>query len=346
MGSYRYDRLGERKAKVLMAIIHEYIDRAEPVSSRTIATKYSIGLSPASIRNIMAELEKEGYLASLHVSSGRIPTDRGFRLYVNSLCEFEEPEERIKNLIRSCFKRFITSDELIRKLTRTLSSVTHCTGFVFTYSKTALTIKSIRFVHVGDSGILVVIVASDNTVHTKLIRLNEELHPSDIERISNYINSMAEGLTIKELRMKVAEEMKKEKNLYDRLLSRALKLGALATKELSSALENIYMDGKINILEQPEFREDAEKIKRLVGAFEEKRLLLKILDKSIDEGPHIFIGSEFDIEEFAGLSFVTAPYGREGLRFGTIGVIGPVRMNYPRIIPLVDYAADFLGKSL
>ncbi len=346
MASFRKDRLQERKAKVLVAVIHEYIDRAVPVSSRTIATRYSMGLSPASIRNIMAELEKEGYLASLHTSSGRIPTDRGFRLYVNSLCEFEEPEDRIKNLIRSCFKQFITGDELIRKLTRTLSSVTHCTGFVFTYSRTALTIRNIRFVHVGDMGVLVVIVASDNMVHTRLIRLEEEIHPQDVERISNYIDSMAAGLTIKELRSKVAREMKKEKNLYDRLLSRALKLGAMATSEFSSVLENIYMDGKINILEQPEFREDAKKIKRLIGAFEEKRLLLRILDKSIDEGTHIFIGSEFDIEEFAGLSFVTSPYGREGVRFGTIGVIGPVRMNYPRIIPLVDYAADFLGKSL
>jgi heat-inducible transcriptional repressor len=185
-------------------------------------------------------------------------------------------------------------------------------------------------------------------VHTKLVRVGAEVERLDLERISNYLNSIGKGLSLEGLRARVVEEMRKEKNLYNELLSNALKLSEMAFKEVASTRKNeIYVEGKTNIFDQPEFSEDMERMKRVFEAFEEKGLLVKILDRSLEEGAiSIWMGSESNVKEFDGLSFVSAPYGRYGEVLGAVGVIGPVRMNYSKIIPLVNYAAGFLGEAL
>ncbi len=340
--------LTERAEKILAAVVQEYVTTAVPVSSKTIAEKYGIGLSPASIRSIMAELERENYLTRPHTSAGRVPTDRSFRLYVDSLSELEEPRETDIDLISSCCNGPFGADLIMRRPTTARHTLTCCAGFVLTPRLRHLSIKQIRFLSINDTSLLVVIVSTGGFVQTRLVRLDEDIDHLDLEKISNYLTTLARGKTLEELRNRVLREMKKEKNLYDTLLKRALKLGEIAVKEVStSPKEEIYVEGMTLIFEQPEFREDVERMRRLFNAFEEKSLLVKILDKSLeDKEPHIYMGSEWDVEEFEGLSFVTAPCRKDGYTIGTVGIIGPVRMNYPKIIPLVNYAAQFLGKAL
>lgn len=334
----------ERSKTILRAIVQDYIKTAEPVSSKAIATNYSLGVSPATIRNIMAELEDQGFLVQPHTSAGRVPTDKSFRFYIDSLLDLEEPGEGDKDLIRRSCERSADVEGILSDTARALSTITNCAGLMFIPRKDIFTIKHINLVPIDSTSLMVVLVSRVGMVQTRLIRLSEA-DKLELERISNYLNSLAEGLTMSELRARIVEEMHKDKSLYDELMANALKLGAMALEESGEADDRLYLEGRANILEQPEFRDDFERMKKIFAAFEEKGLLVKILDKSLDEsGIHIYLGSESLVKEFDGLSFVTAPYGRNGEALGTLGVIGPVRMNYSKIIPLVDYTSALLSK--
>lgn len=340
----------ERSREILKAIVQDYIRTAEPVSSKAVTVNYGFGLSSATIRNIMAELESEGFLVQPHTSAGRVPTDKGFRFYVDTLLDLdlEEPRTVDKALIKKNFERALTIESVLTETAKALSSLTSCAGVMFTPRKDSFVIKHINLLPMDRTGIMVLIVSTLGLVQTRLIRMEADSARLDIERITNYLNSIAKGLTIRELRARVVEEMRSDKNLYDELLNKALSLGAMVLQEDDGAEESgIHVEGGANMLSQPEFRDDFERMKKLFTAFEEKSLLVKLLDKHMDEtGIHIYLGSESAVEEFNGLSFVTAPYGRGGSVLGTVGVIGPVRMNYSKIIPLVDYSAGLLSKVL
>jgi heat-inducible transcriptional repressor len=340
--------LSERSKAILEAIVQDYIGMVEPVSSKAIATRYSFGLSSATIRKIMAELEAEGFLIEPHTSAGRVPTEKGFRLYVDTLLKTERSLKVDRDLIvKRCFN-LQTVEDCKRETTRALSTLTSCAGFVLAPSPTLLIIKDIRFLKMDRTSLMVIVVSAEGIVHTKLVRVGPEIKRLDLEKISNYLASTGMGLSLEGLRARVVDEMNMEKNLYDELLTNALKLSEIACKEVAATeINEIYVEGKTNIFDQPEFREDMERMKRILEAFEEKSLLVKILDRSLEQGTiRIWMGSESNIKEFDGLSFVYAPYGRYGATLGAVGVIGPVRMNYPKIIPLVNCAAGFLGEAL
>lgn len=336
-----------RRAKeILRAIVQDYILTAEPVSSKAIACGYGLRVSPATIRNIMAELESEGFLVQPHTSAGRVPTDRGFRFYVDSLLELEEPGKGDKDILKKSCEKARTVEDILTETTKALSRLTSCAGLMFMPRKDDFVIKHISLIPIDRANLMVVLVSSLGMVHTKLIRMDAETSRLDFDKVSGYLNSVAKGLTITELRAAIVSEMNNEKNQYDELLKKALSLGGMVFQLNSRPEENsLYVEGKFNMLDQPEFRDDFERMKKLFAAFEQKGLLLKMLDKSMEEnGIHIFLGSESMIEEFEGLSFVVAPYGSDGEPLGTLGVVGPVRMNYSKIVPLVDYTAGLLSK--
>jgi len=339
----------ERSKKILSAIVQDYIQTAEPVSSKAIATRYSLGLSPATIRSIMAELEAEGFLYQPHTSAGRVPTDRSFRLYVDGLGSLEGPLEADKALLGKHLASAASLEGALTETARALSVLTGCAGLMFIPRKPNFVIKRINLLVLDRESLMMVFTSGLGVVESRLVRIGPELARLDIEKTANYLNEMAGGLTVRQLRDRIVEEMKKDKFLYDELMKSALELGALALEQRGQdemdTSGGLYVEGKVNIFEQPEFRDDFERMKKLFSAFEEKGLLLKILDKSLDgDGLHIYLGSEGLVKGFEGLSFVTAPCSREGAGFGTIGVMGPVRMDYPRIIPLVDYTAGLLSR--
>lgn len=336
-----------RSREILKAIVRDYIRTAEPVSSKAVAMRCGLGVSPATIRNIMAELEEGGFLGQPHTSAGRVPTDKGFRFYVDSLTELEEPRSEAKELLHRGCESGQTVENVLAGTARALSTITSCAGLMFALKKESFVIRHIKLVPIDAHSIMVVIVSSHSVVHTRLIRM--EAGPDfDLDRVSQRLNSMADGLTLGELRARIVEEMRDDRNLYDELLKKALSLGAMAIDGPERPQpSDLYLEGRANILNQPEFRDDFERMRRIFSAFEEKGLLVRILDKSMDgDGTHVYLGSESLVEGFSGLSFVTAPYASGGEIIGSLGVIGPVRMDYSRIIPLVNYTAGLLGRVL
>ncbi len=336
--------LSERSMMVLGAIVKDYIESAEPVGSKTIASRYYPGLSSATIRNIMAGLDKAGLLFQPYTSAGRIPTERAFRLYLDRLLELEEPGAAEKELLYSSVERLLGIKDVLTGTTRALSHITNCTGLALLIGSYDFVIRDIRLMPVDGGSLLLVLVPETGRARTCLFQAGDEAHGLEFEKVSNYLRDIGRGLTVKGLRARIVEEMKNEKNLYDELLRRALQIGELALSGYERGAEgSLYVEGQANILEYPEFREDFEKMKQLFTAFEEKSLLVKILDKSFEqEDIQVYLGSESSIEGFEGLSFVIAPYHVDNAISGTLGLIGPVRMDYSRIVPLVSYAVGLI----
>ncbi len=345
------DSLSERAMGVLGAIVRGYIECAEPVGSKTIASRYYPGVSAATIRNIMAGLERVGLLFQPHTSAGRIPTERAFRLYLDRILELEEPVPAEKEFLYRRVESLLGVKDLLTGTTRALSHITNCTGLAFLVGRYDFIIRDIRLLPIDKDSLLLVLVPEVGGVRTSLFSAGggDRAGELDLEKVSNYLREIGRGLTVKGLRARIVEEMQKEKNLYDELLSKALRLGEMALSGYESVDEgSLYVEGQANILEYPEFRDDFEKMKQLFTAFEEKSLLVKMLDRSLEqEGMQVYLGSESSIEGFEGLSFVIAPYRRSDHAVsGTLGLIGPVRMDYARILPLVSYAAGLIEGAL
>ena len=339
----------ERYRKILRAIMKEYIRTAVPVSSKAISARYSLGLSPATIRSIMADLEGDGFLVKRHASAGRAPTQKCFRLYVDSLLETEDPVDAEKDLIKRCLDRVRDTDNVFTETTRALSTLTRCAGLALVPGIESFVIKHIRLLPMGSARLMLLVVSSLGHVRTRVVNVGAVKEALDLDEISNYLNSIGEGLTLKSLKSRILKDMKGEKRLYGELLAKAFNLSSMSLDNTADApAEDVfYLEGQVNIFDQPEFRDDFERMRRLFAAFEQKSLLVKILDGSMGtDGIRICMGSESSIDEFDGLSFVTAPYSRCGEIIGTLGVIGPVRMDYSKIVPLVSYTAALLSKAL
>ncbi|MBI3753149.1 MAG: heat-inducible transcription repressor HrcA [Deltaproteobacteria bacterium] len=328
---------------ILQAVIMQYIYTSEPVGSDILRKKYISDLSPATIRNIMAEMEGRGYLIQPHASAGRIPTDKGFRFYVDSIMEVKELPRPERERIKTRCQRSQEIEKILYDASGVLSSLSDCMGIVLAPRFENVFIKHMEFIKLGRMQIMMLLVSNSGIVQNRIVRIEEDLKQRDMERMSAYLNSIAKGLTLRQLKIKILQEIKKEKNLYDRFLARALTLSKIALDK-SEGCDNVYVEGKTNIFAQPEFIENAEKMKLLFKAFEEKSILVKILDKAMaDHGVQISIGSENGFHEIKECSIVTAPYGSDGNILGTLGVIGPRRMNYARVIPLVNYTAGLLS---
>jgi len=337
--------LSKRFQQVLEYIVAEYIASAEPVGSRTICKRYGIRLSPATIRNVMADLEEFGFLWQPHTSAGRIPTDKALRYYVDEIVNVQSltlsERERIRQHYRT--SRF-DIPEIMKETSRILSGLSRYAGVVLAPKMATTTFKHIQFIRLSNDKILAVFVTSDGTVQNRILQVDNELSQDELNRISHYLNEMLEGLTLAQVRERILEEMKREKAAYDRLMKQALKLGHRA---LSGEGENeLYIDGQANIFDDPAFA-DIDKMKSLFRAFEEKSLLIALLDQCLTgRGVQITIGSESESTEMEGCSLVSAPYGRADRTLGILGILGPRRMNYSRVIPLVEYTAYVLTELL
>ena len=344
------ERLNDRKRTILRAVIREYIQSSEPVSSRVIAAKCALALSPASIRKDMAELEDLGYLLKPHTSAGRVPARMSFRYYLESLLKVEEPLTMDKERIRSLFLNATNAKEWVLGATKALSGLTHHAVMATATRSNRFIIKHIGVMRIDSVSVMVVIVGENNTVYNKLVHMKPlEVERVDFERVSNYLNDISSGLSIAELKQKIIREMQNEKRLCDEMLANALKLSAAALADADGApeAESIYhVEGQANIIDQPEFRVDLDKMKRIFSVFEEKGLLVKILDECMSKrGVKVFLGSESHIDELSGLGFVATPYSMDGGFEGTLGVIGPLWMDYPKIIPLLGFTAALFAQE-
>jgi heat-inducible transcriptional repressor len=338
--------LNDRGAQVLRLVVEDYIETAEPVGSRTISKRMSQALSPATIRNIMADLEEMGYLCQPHTSAGRIPTGAGFRYYVNFLLARQQLARSDRDLLHKVRESEVAgADDVVRNASRLLSTLSRhaCVVVVSRFSHQAL--RSISLLRAASDKILLVAVLQGGWVQHRLIEDEPGLTTDELEKINAYLNDMAVGLTLPQLRVKILNEMRREKARYDSLMRRALLLGSKAIAD--SLPGEVYIEGRANILEQPEFVEDVHKLKRILHAFEEKGTILRLLDSALEsEAIQVAIGSENPVEELPEISVVSSGYHQGESAMGSIGLIGPVRMDYSRVIPLVEYTARLLSSIL
>ena len=349
----------QRNNSVLHSIIGSYIKTAEPVGSKLISellsTDRALKVSPATIRNTMAELEAEGLIEKTHSSSGRVPTEKGFRLYIDAILKtgssVNSKDFQLENFIKITTSG--DANSLMHSAAHILSDLTHCTGIALTQSKEFI-IKNIRLFSVDREQVMLLAVSTDDEIFSKVTRLNKRGKNSlklNFEAMTNYLNMIGAGLTLQELRGKILKELTEDKIKYDELLSKALELSSSALIGVENVFTSeLLIDGTTNIFDQPEFSADIEKMKKLYKTFEEKNIILKLLDqKIVHNSTSVLLGSESNIEELKDLSFITTPYSKDGQTdgsHGVLGVVGPVRMNYLSIIPLVRFTAGLIGKTL
>jgi heat-inducible transcriptional repressor len=302
-------------------------------------------LSPATIRNIMADLEEMGYLAQPHTSAGRVPTGAGFRYYVDYLLarrKLGRPERDQLQRMAAGEGAGASADEVARQFSRMVSGLSGQACVVVVTRISGQPLRSLNLVRAGVGKFLLVTVTQAGWVEHRLIDGEPNLSDDEIGKINGYLNELAAGLSLPQLRAKILQEMRKEKARYDRLMRRALQLSARALDEGNPT--EVYVEGRANILEQPEFVEDVQKLKRILRAFEEKSVIVRLLDRALDgEAIQVSIGTENPVEGLPDISVVASGYRQGESTTGSIGLIGPVRMDYSRVIPLVEYSARLLS---
>jgi len=337
--------LSERFKRILGFIVLDYISSGDAIGSRTICKRYGIQLSPATVRNVMADLEDLGFLWQPHTSAGRIPTDKAFRFYIDEILRVQSLSQGERERIRRTY-RISTYDipEIMRETSKILSGLSNYAGVVLAPRIASTIFKHMQFIRLGINQVLAVFVTSGRTVQNRILQAENDLSQNELDKMSRYLNEMLKGMTLAQVREKIISEMKREKVAFDRMMKQALELGhkALSSREE----EELYIDGRMNILGEPEFA-NIEKMKSLVWAFEEKSLLITLLDQCLaGEGIQITIGSESECNEMEGCSLVSSTYVSADRTLGILGILGPRRMNYSRVIPLVEFTAHVLTEIL
>lgn len=337
--------LSTRNQEIFKTVVELHIESAEPVSSQAVTRRLAIKLSPASVRNVMAELEATGLIHSPHTSAGRIPTDLGYQYYVNTLLYRHglSPEEQ-NELSEHYLLRGLGMEEALQRVSRVLSELSCYTGMVMAPHFAHTIFRHIEFVTMSEQRVLVILVSESGIVEHRVITIDEPIRQSELDQAANYLNATLSGLSMAEAQLTVLQKMAEEKTRVDNLVRRALRLSREALKEELGG--QVFIEGTSHILEQPEFS-DLEKMKRLLRAIEQKSLLVALLDRSRKTpGTQVFFGSDSGSEELSGCSLIAASFTSGRGATGTIGILGPVRMPYSHVIPLVDCSARLISQML
>lgn len=339
--------LSERSREIFREIVDAYVETGEPVGSRTLSRRLSTALSPATVRNVMADLEDAGLLFAPHTSAGRLPTEAGMRLFVNGLLEIgklaDDERERIDTKCKASGKSL---EQLLEEALTTLSGLSRCAGLVMA-PKSQVALKHIEFIPLGAGRALVVLVTEDGLVENRVLELPRGVTPSVLTEATNYLNARLVGRTLDEARAQIGDELENQKSQLDELTGKVVKAG-LATWVGDEQSGHLIVRGQSHLLDDVTALADIERIRTLFDALETKENLLRLLDLTNGaEGVQIFIGSDNELFRVSGCSMIVAPYhnSREQI-VGAIGVIGPTRINYARIIPLVDYTAKVVGRLI
>jgi heat-inducible transcriptional repressor len=334
--------IGARAKKILHAVVSEYLATGEPVGSQTVTRRYGLDVSPATVRTVMGSLEEAGFLKHTHTSAGRLPTERGLRYYVNMLLRVRSLTVGEKDEIRERMGPTPGDvPDVMQRTSRLLRELSHLTVVVQAPRPDSDVVEHVEFVQMREGQLLAVLAAASGQIQNKLVPVDVPLEPAELDRINNYLNELVAGLTLDQARLRLLEEIKSERAMHDQLVARALQLASAAVPAETS---EVLVDGQSNLLSG---KADLERAKLLLRTLEEKDLLVRLLDRTIAApGICVFIGAEANLADLTDVSVVAAPYGPEGRPLGTVGVIGPSRMNYSRVIPLVDFTAEMIGETL
>ncbi len=339
--------LTQRDQIVLEAVITDYIETGEPIGSRTISKRSFMNVSPATIRNVMADLEEMGLLHQPHTSAGRIPTVKGLRLYLDSIMRSRQLEGSEKERIRDALQtRQQDIRELLHGTSKLLSQFCRQAGVVLWPKLSITSFKHIEFLRLGPFDIKVVLISKAGLVHQSHIQSAEEITQVELDKYGRYINELLQDVPLSKVKERILREMESAKTLFDQLFSRALKMAHRAIQGSIDQSE-VYIEGRTNLLDNPEFA-DVEQMRRILQTFEDKSRMIRLLDETlkVSTGIQILLGTEGELREWQEMSLISAPYGRATGPLGVVGVIGPLRMDYSRIIPIVEFTAQFLTQVL
>jgi heat-inducible transcriptional repressor len=334
----------DKRAQILLkTLIERYIAEGQPIGSRTLSKYSGLDLSPATIRNVMADLEEMGLIASPHTSAGRVPTPLGYRFFVDTLLvvkpiESSELHQLEDQLHPDNPQRVIQSASLL------LSQLTQFAGVVMTPRRRAVTFRHIEFLRLSEKRVLLIVVTPEGDVQNRILFTEREFAPSELVEAANYINQNYSGQSFEDVRMRLQSELRALRQDMIALMSAALDAG---NKALAEGHEQYVISGERNLFSVQDLSHDMKRLKQLFELFERKTSLLQILDHSLrGQGVQIFIGGESGFAAPDEVSVVTAPYKQNGEVVGTVGVIGPTRMAYDRVIPIVDVTAKLLSSAL
>lgn len=337
--------MDERKKRILQAIIDDYIDTAEPIGSRTIARKYELGLSSATIRNEMADLEDMGYLAQPHTSAGRVPSDKGYRLYVDELMRVRDLQKEESERMRTEMETQINElNQLLKQASAVLSRYTRYTSMAVTPQLKASTIKSIQVVPIETGKAMVIVVTNAGIIRNTLVKIADIIQPDMLVVISNELNDKLAGLTVEQVCSGKTIELENHTGMPLDVLMPVINGVADCVAKIDSP--EVYVEGSTNIFNYPEFR-DVSKAREFMNVLDEKSSLFKIMTSRTEPGEiTVRIGSENDMSVIRDCTLITANYNLPDNFKGSIGIIGPTRMEYPRVISLLKYVKKLMSGEI
>lgn len=340
MADHEHSDLSFRGRKILYAVITEYIATGVPVSSRRLSKRYGLNLSPASIRNVLSDLEDAGYLSQPHTSAGRVPTEGGFRLFVDALVQMREVTAEDRTSILTRVGGLVPGADRTREAGELLSALTGAASVVAPPKPADETLMQLRFVPLSESRVLAVLVTQSGKVQNRVVSLDGELDPKDLERVHNYLGELVAGHSLAEVRDALAQEMAGQRTDYVSLSQRIVE----ATLQESEEPE-VVIAGQGLLFDRPEFQ-NAEMIKAFLRTFEDKERLLSLIDQTLSTGGvQVLIGAETHLSEIEDVSLIAASYRQPGGSRGTVGVIGPARMDYAKVVPIVEFTARTMGRT-
>lgn len=334
----------DNRARILLkTLVEHYIAEGQPVGSRALSRFSGLDLSPATVRNVMADLEEMGFIASPHTSAGRIPTALGYRLFVDSLLTVQKLEDNALHTIEDQLQP-AQPRELINNASQLLSGLSHFAGVVLAPRRQMPRIRQIEFLHLSDKRLLLIIVTADGDVQNRILFTEKTYSPAELTTAANYLNQNFAGLDFEQIRQRVGQELASLQQDLKSLMTVALAAGNDA---LSQSPDPYVISGEKNLLGVEELSSNMSRLRELFDLFEHKTTLIRLLDLSDRaDGVQIYIGGESGIAPLDECSVVTAPYEVNGQVVGSVGVIGPTRMAYERVIPIVDITAKLLSSAL
>lgn len=339
------EELNSRKREVFRAIVQEHIATGEPVGSSSIAGR-EVAASAATVRGVMADLEALGLIEKPHTSAGRVPTQRGYRYYVDALVQVRQVSRPERELIESRLPQEAPTDEILRETSKLLSALSRHAAVVTTPGLSQGPLRRIEFARLHDGRILAILLSASGLVRSRLLRVDFPLSPDELSHAADYLNELLVDSPLEEVRERVAAELASQRSEYDALVKKALALGEWVLAAAGREGIEVLIEGQESFFEAPEFA-DLKRMRELFLALEEKSKLLSVLDTTLTgREVKIFIGAETEFSARTGASIVAAPYVTESGVAGSIGIIGPTRMNYGRAIALVDYTARVVSRLL
>ncbi|MBB1059328.1 heat-inducible transcriptional repressor HrcA [Marilutibacter spongiae] len=331
-----------RARQLLRTLIGRYIRDGEPVGSQTLARHAGLDISAATIRNILGDLEDAGLLSAPHTSAGRIPTAQGYRLFVDSLLQVKPLPQGELARLRGELPPGSGTQALLGSTSELLSAMTHFVGVVSLPRREQFAFRRIDFVPLDAQRVMAILVFADNEVQNRIIQTRRPYEAGELERLANYLNSRFAGRSMADIRLLLLEELRSDRSEMEGLLARSMEL---AEQVLAPGHDDMVLAGQTRLMGVQELS-DLDRLRELFEAFARKREILQLLERTIQApGVRIFIGEETGLAPLEGMSLVSAPYGMGGQVLGVLGVIGPSRMAYDRVIPVVQAAADVLGEA-